>query len=78
MQWAQERMGCIAVAKFLGRAPSANAASSAALPPPPPPPPRTPPPQDAPTTFKAQGAKLDAQQRTDLGRLAKERDEQRS
>ena len=71
VQWRQMKAGCIAVADFLGSAPSANQAGLENLPPPPPPSKEPAP----PTTFSAEGVKLDAKHQEDLRKLAVERDE---
>ncbi len=72
VQWKQEKAGCIAVAEFLAKTPSANAAGGW-LPPPPPPAGSA----VVQTTFEQEGVKLDAKNMEELRRLAVERDEQR-
>ena len=77
MQWKQVKAGCIAVANFIS-ATTTVAAQQTSETLPPPPPRRPNPAAEPPTTFEAEGVRLEAQQLKDLRQLAKERDAQRA
>ncbi len=72
IQWSQEKLGCIAVAKFMPKSASVNAAAGK---------PFAPPPAatgEPAVTFDQVGVKLDAKHKRELSALAKERDQQRA